>query len=324
MAFKPPAAVVLLGAQRFEPSLGAALQNLRVTGRIALITAGWQERELEDEELSAHLGGDTINLRLHARGEEIFKKDTELRTAHRERQDALRHHQDFYRIRLEHLVAADNVMEKRAAPPLIAAEEAKTSVEALRELDNRHLARCARLHSEFEERWSLATRPSVALHRKEIAETVQGCGAIAISGGHVASLLNRLMLFGIGELVEDRLLFAWSAGAMALSERVVLFHDDPPQGPGVSEVLDAGLGLVPGVIVLPQPEQRLRLDRRDRLRALVSRFAPAACLALPACSRVTWRAGKLSAPVGVVELRGDGSTGVFDPSAAAPLEARAP
>ena len=41
---KPPSpAVVLLGAQRFDPSLGAAVSELGVTGRIATITAGWQE-----------------------------------------------------------------------------------------------------------------------------------------------------------------------------------------------------------------------------------------------------------------------------------------
>ena len=49
---------------------------------------------------------------------------------------------------------------------------------------------------------------------------------------------------------------------MAISERVVLFHDSPPQGPGAAEVLDAGLGLVGDVVVLPQPEFRLRLDDR--------------------------------------------------------------
>jgi hypothetical protein len=46
----------------------------------------------------------------------------------------------------------------------------------------------------------------------------------------VAVLVNRLRLFGLGDLVADKTVFAWSAGAMAVSERVVLFHDDPPQG----------------------------------------------------------------------------------------------
>jgi hypothetical protein len=139
------------------------------------------------------------------------------------------------------------------------------------------------------------------------------CDAVAIAGGHVASLLNRLTLFEIGKLVGSRVVFAWSAGAMAISERVVLFHDDPPQGPGASELLDEGLGLAPGVVVFPQPEERLRLDERERVELLARRFAPAICLGFPARSRVILKSGKLSAPQGVICLRRDGTHGLFDP-----------
>jgi hypothetical protein len=294
-----PSVVVLLGAQRFEPTLKAATAGLHgdpSQGRTALITAGWQERESEDEDLVAHLGGDTVNLRLHERGEQIFAKDPELRSAHRERQDFLRHAQD----------APAPTIAQRTAPPGIHLEESRASVEAIRELDARHLANCARLHAAFELRWNLAKRPSVLRHRKEIAEAVAGCSAIAIAGGHVASLINRLALFGIGALVGGKAVFAWSGGAMAVSERVVLFHDDPPQGPGVSEVLDAGLGLVPGVVALPQPEQRLQLNDRQRVHRMVNRFLPARCLALPSRSHAIWIGGKLTAAEGVIELRLDG------------------
>ena len=307
--------VVLLGAQRFDPSLGAAVQNLRVSGRIATITAGWQELEGEDEELSAHLGGDTVNLKLHARGEEVFRADPELRNAHRERQDWLRHEQDFYRIRLEHELAAALVIQKRVAPPEIAAEQTQISLKAIQALDASHLANCARLHEEFDARWSLPSRPSVAGHREEVARLVEDCAAVAIAGGHVASLINRLTLFGLGPLLRTKVVFAWSGGAMAISDRIVLFHDDPPQGPGVSEVLDAGLGLVPGVVVLPQPEQRLQLNRTERVASLVRRFSPAKCLAMPARSRVTWSHGSLSSASGVVELRADGTHGPFETAA---------
>ena len=305
---------MLLGAQRFDPSLGAAVQKLRVSGRIATITAGWQELEGEDEELSAHLGGDTVNLTLHARGEEVFRADPELRHAHRERQDWLRHRQDFYRIRLEHELAAALVIQKRVAPPELAAEQSDQSIRAVQALDAGHLANCVRLHDEFEKQWALAERPSVAKHRAEIAGLLEGCAAVAIAGGHVASLINRLTLFGLGPLLKGKTVFAWSGGAMAISERIVLFHDDPPQGPGVSEVLDAGLGLVPGVVVFPQPEQRLHLNRTDRIAWLVRRFSPARSLALPARSRITWSDGQLSSAEGVIELRADGSNGPFEPA----------
>jgi hypothetical protein len=312
---RAPAAVVLLGAQRYHPTLGAAVAELGVTGRIATITAGWQEREAEDEELSEHLGRRTVNLRLHARGEEVFASDAELRAAHRERQEALRHRQDFYRIRLEHDLDAEHVIRQRAAPREIVAEQAQALIDSIRELDRWHLSQCARQHQAFEARWHLRERPSVLRQRQEIAEIVAGCSAIAIAGGHVVTLINRMKMFGIGELAGGRAIFAWSAGAMAISDRVVLFHDDPPQGPGASELLDAGLGLCPGVAVFPEPEKRLHLDRRDRVSSLARRFAPAFCLALPARSRVTWRAGRFSSGQGVQLLREDGEVAAFESDA---------
>lgn len=309
----PPRAVVLLGPQRFDPSLGESVTKLGVTGRIAVISAGWQERESEDEDLAEHLGGRTINLRLHERAEEVFRADPGLKAAHRERQEVLRHRQDFYRIRLEHGLAAENVIRQRAAPADILADEDLASIDAIRSLDTWHLAQCARVRKEFEPRCDRPDSPALAKHRLEVAAVIKDCEAIAIAGGHVASLLNRLSMFEIGSLVGGRVVFAWSAGAMAISQRVVLFHDDPPQGPGASEVLDEGLGLAPRVVVFPEPEGRLRLDRQDRIELLARRFAPAYCLGFPARSRVIVKAGRFSSPQGVLCLRPDGTHGLFDP-----------
>ncbi len=300
-------AIILLGAQRFDPTLGDAVAEVGVTGRVATITAGWQERESEDEDLAEHLEGRTINLRLHARGEEVFREDPELREAHRERQSSLRHRQDFYRIRLEHEIEADHTIRQRAAPPEILAEQVEASLDGIRDLDAWHLGLCARIRSEFDDEWRLRERHSIAKHRAEIDEILAGCQAVAIAGGHVATLLNRLFLFGIADLVRGMHLFAWCGGAMAVTERVVLFHDSPPQGPGVSEVLDAGLGLIDGVVVFPEPERRLQLDKTERVQRLARRFSPAACLALPERSRVTWRDGQILSSHGVISLQDDGT-----------------
>jgi hypothetical protein len=288
--------------------------ELGVTGRIATITAGWQERELEDDDLSEHLDGRTVNLRLHERGEAVFRADPELRAAHRDRQALLRHRRDFYRIRLEHALEADRVVRLRTAPPDIVAEQARATAEAFRTLDAAHLASCARLRAEFEDRAGLADRPAVRRHREELAEVVAGCAAVAVAGGHVATLLNRFALFGVAGLLRGKPVFAWCGGAMVVSERVVLFHDAPPQGPGAAEVLDAGLGLVPGVVLFPQPEERLALDLPERVERLVQRFAPARCLALPARSRTTWRAGRFERADGVLELLPGGAHVPFHPA----------
>lgn len=304
-------AVVLLGAQRFDPTLGEAVRELGVKGPIATITAGWQEREEEDDDLQEHmaaLGVKTINLRLHARADEMFSRDPVFHNAHRERQAVLRHRQDFYRIRLEHALEAAQVIRQRSAPSAILDDESVASVQAIRNLDHMHLERCARDRAEFNEHWKPSARPCLSAHREEIAEIVRKCDAIAIAGGHVASLLNRLDLFDIATFLQKKTVFAWCAGAMAISDRVVLFHDSPPQGVGAAEVLDAGLGAAPGVVVLPEPEFRLRVDDRDRMRVLAQRFAPAVCLAMPARSRAQWGDAKASnAHGGVFELREDGS-----------------
>lgn len=311
---RPPRAIVLLGAQRFEPTLGEAMRELGVDGPVATVTAGWQEREGEDQDLHGHLDGRTVNLRLHQRADDAFARDAELHAAHRAKQAVLRHKQDFYRIRLEHELEAHHVVFQRRAPPAILAEERAASLLAIRQLDEYHLGQCERVHREFEETYRPLERDAVAVHRREIAAVLREAAALAIAGGHVATVLNRLRLFGVAELLDGHALFAWSAGAMAVSDRVVLFHDSPPQGPGAAEVFDRGLGLCPGVVPLPHPETRLRLDDGERVSVMAQRFAPARCLALPARARVTFRDGRAERSFGPLLLREDGSHAPFAPA----------
>ena len=75
---------------------------------------------------------------------------------------------------------------------------------------------------------------------------------------------------------------------MALSERVVVFHDSPPHGAGDAEVLEAGLGLHRGVVALPHASKRLHLHDRLRVGLFARRFAPAACVALDPLTRIVW------------------------------------
>src|SRR5690606_20175743 len=156
--------------------------------------------------------------------------------------------------RLEHALDAQHVIDNRAAPEDILEDEARASIHAIQEIDRTHLARCTSDWAAFDEKWAPLERPAVAEQRAQVAELVEGCEALAIAGGHVASLLNRLRLFDIAPFARGKFVFAWCGGAMAISERVVLFHHSPPQGQGTSEVLDRGLGLARDVIVLPQPE----------------------------------------------------------------------
>src|SRR5882672_9642835 len=105
--------VVLLGPQRLQPTLDKAIDALQVRGSIAAITAGWEEREDEDQEMRDHLGGRTVNLQIYARVEEIMSRDPELRRAIRERADRLREQHELYRVRLVHAMAAARELQKR-------------------------------------------------------------------------------------------------------------------------------------------------------------------------------------------------------------------
>ena len=88
-----------------------------------------------------------------------------------------------------------------------------------------------------------------------------------------------LRLFDVTAVLPNRVV-AWSAGAMTLTERIVLFHDFAAQGPAPSEVLDTGLGVVTGIVALPHARRRLRVDDPLRMSVLERRFAPATCLRL--------------------------------------------
>ncbi len=301
----PP--IVMLGPQRFDPTLGAAAAAVGIEGKIATITAGWQERENDDADLHEHLHHATINLKLYERADRVWKADTALREAHRARQERMRLKQDFYRIRLEHELEAAHVIESRRAPADVLEEERTASVQALRDLDTLHLANCTRDKAAWNAKWRPLEREAVRRERDEIIALLDGVAAVAIAGGHVATLLNRLELFGMDELLKGRPLLAWSAGAMAISERVVLFHDSPPQGQGAAEVLDRGLGLCPEVVPLPAPEQRLALDDVERVTRFARRFAPALSLGMPACAHITWNGLAFVRPHKIQRLREDGS-----------------
>jgi hypothetical protein len=278
--------VVLVGTQDPRPDLGAALREAGLKGRVALITAGWQERESEDRELVEEIGAPCVNLKLHARADDVFARDRELSGAYKERQSRLRLMNDFYRIRLDHAFEAARAISVRHVDEELLAEEENVSVEELRQLDRDHLERCVIRQVGFEAKWKPWERPVVAQHRRELAEVLSSARTVVVAGGHVASLLNRMKLFGVVELAAGRSWVAAAGGAMVLTERIYLFHDFPPHGTGIAEVFDVGFGLVKDVVVLPDPRRRIRLDDRQGIARFVQRIAPATCVAMDSGARL--------------------------------------
>jgi len=309
--------IVLLGPQSPDPTLAEVLDDLEASGAlpagapIATVTAGWREREGEAElvPLGDHPWTD---LALYRRAEELSAADPELAAAHNETQARLKLLRRAYNVRLASLVTAHVELAGLGGEDPMLAEERDDALAMLRELDRRHLARVAEIRAEYEERISPHERPEVVRRREEIAAALDGTGAVAIAGGHVATLLNRLRGFGITDLIGSRPLIAWSAGAMALSSRIVLFHDRPPWGPGNAEVFERGLGVVEGLILLPDATRRLALEDAVRTARLARRLAPDTCVLLDPGARLELR-GKMWAGRGARRL---------DPSGAAvPLAA---
>jgi hypothetical protein len=122
-------------------------------------------------------------------------------------------------------------------------------------------------------------------HRAQVAAIVADSSGLVIAGGHVGVLLRTLRVFALDKIAKPPLI-AWSAGAMALAERVILYHDMAPQGPGNAEVYAEGLGTYSGVLPFPHAKRRLRLTDEDHVGLMARRFAPWKCLLLADGARI--------------------------------------
>lgn len=159
------------------------------------------------------------------------------------------------------------------------AEARARAIEDVRRIDAEHVARLDEHNAEFIARWAPHERDIVARHRVEVARGLDESGALTIAGGHVAVLVGLLHLFALDP--PRRLpIIAWSAGAMALTEQVVIYHDRTVQGPSDAEIYGRGIGVVLGTVAVPHARDRLLLNDTDRMAVLSARFAPATCVLL--------------------------------------------
>ncbi|HED64139.1 MAG TPA: hypothetical protein ENJ09_01160 [Planctomycetes bacterium] len=310
--------VLLLGPQRWNPVVGPAVRELLGGGELhaAVITAGWEEREHEDEELREHLAESGIsmeNLRLFERAEDAFREDPALLEKLIAHGSRLEERQSLYRLRLAHLLDAARALLARERPrdlPLLREEIRNEAIEDIRRLDEEHL----RALLVEEEAAESAIRPfehaAIRRHRDELDRILARSRVLLIAGGHVLVLLRRLRLFGFASELGPTgtlPLVAWSAGAMATGERVVLFHDSPPQGPGNAEVLHAGFGAYRGLLPLPHASHRLRLEDPVRVGLFARRFGPEVACAFDEGARVRFDGGRANFAPGSRLLRADGN-----------------
>ncbi len=280
------APLAILGPQQHSPNLATTLAELGIDGPVCAVTAGWQEREGELDELIGHIGRPCEDLGLYQLADDAFASDARLFQAHRARQDKLRLLQTLYRKRLDHAIAAAREMLASGGDSEVVNRERRAAINAVRTLDRQHLRHIIDVHASFEQTWHPRRHPLLAQIRQRLAGRIEAAGAVLVAGGHVSILINRLRLFGLGELLAGKPLVAWSAGAMALSRRIVVFHDSPPQGAGHAEVLDSGLGLLPPLLPLPHANKRLQLDDPERVALMARRFGPDPAITLDPGARL--------------------------------------
>lgn len=287
---------ILLGPQR-RPTLDAVVRGFP-DGPFATVTAGWQEREPDDRELRALLDGRGAGLELYRRWLDVQERDPEYAAAERGLQGVLGELADLYLLRLDYALQAVYALQRRTSGSALA-----EAVAAVRSLDAAHLAHENEVRAEFFDRLRPHDRPVIAAHRSEVAGLLGEAAALIVAGGHVGVLAQVLHLFNVAAVLRSPVI-AWSAGAMALADRIVLFGDRSAHGPGHSEVYGSGLSVVRDVVLLPHAKARLLLDDAPRMAVFARRFAPARCVLFEAGTRVELSGDGL--PAGTRVLGEDG------------------
>ena len=291
---------ILLGPQR-RPTVGAVVRSLFPDGPFATVTAGWQEREADDAELSALLSGRAVNLGLYRRWLDVQDSDPEYAADERQLQGTLAELEDIYLLRLDYALQAVYALQSHSGRDWLLADGVAEAIAAVRELDTAHLHRVNEVRREFYQRWQPHDRPAIAGHRAAVAATLADSAGLIVAGGHVGVLADVLHLFNVAAALPSQApswpLIAWSAGAMALTDRIVLFHDRSPQGPGHPEIDGSGLSVLRDVVLLPHARARLLLHDTARMAVFAQRFAPARCILLDNGTRLdqgsdgTWPPG---------------------------------
>jgi hypothetical protein len=270
------------------------------SGTVVVLSAGWRADETDDEPLRRHLGPDVAVLPIYTWFEVVMRELPELRADYRTRQDELARLRRLHRLRLNAALESWGAVrdDRKVGDDPLADAALAQALEDIRQVDRQLLESASGIIGSHQ----LASQPwdahPVVLRLKERAhQLLREARAVVITGGHVAVLLNRLQFFGV-DLVLRELhhagtpILAWSAGSMVLTERIVLFYDDPPDGQAYPELLDRGFGLVDNLVLLPHARQRLRLDDRRRVALMAARFAPAVCLGLDNGSALQLRRGE--------------------------------
>lgn len=270
----------VLGPQTPDANLTHAVNLFCPQGDLAVISAGWRYEECELQELQRTLGRKIRHIPLYEWFDALGSVEPELSGLHRMRQRRILDYKKVYQINLDATMESWIAIQRlhRSNPNTFAKDE-REACKQVQAVDRQCLKRLGEIKKDFSAILKPWTHESAMPLYDQIITTLQRCSGLIITGGHVAILRNRLAFFGLEELLTNFILdgnhiFTWSAGAMCLTDQIVLFHDAPPWGKGRTEILDTGMGLLPRTVFLPNATKRLNLQDPYRIERFARRFSP--------------------------------------------------
>ena len=277
---------LLLGPLGAAPQLTDELTELGVDGPVALVTAGYEEAERNDAHLDRALGGGTRNLGLYGRRLDILDSDPDYAAALQRLRVELAEQQTLYRARVVHALAGvDAVRRLGGGTRRSVGTQLDAAIRDVRALDDTHSAYIGAALQRFEAEFPPDQRDALLLHRDAVAALLRDCAALAIAGGHIGVILESMWLCDVGAATARMPLIAWSSGAMAVTERV-LVADEHEIAERPTEVMGLGTAAVRGVVVMVDAQARLRVGDADSVALLARRCAPRACVLLDPGDRV--------------------------------------
>ncbi len=276
----------VLGPQGTDKNLNHAINMFCPQGDIAVISAGWRYEECELQSLQKQLGRRLHHIPLYEWFDALGSVEPELSGLHRMRQRRILDYKKVYRINLD--AALDSwiaIQHLYRKDPQTYAKDERAACRQVQAVDQACLNRLRDIKEDFSAIETPWLHDSALPLHEQIITVLERSAGLIITGGHVAILRNRLAFFGLEELLthfvlEGKQIFTWSAGAMCLTDRIVLFHDDPPWGKGRTEILDTGMGLLPKTVFLPNATTRLNLQDANRIERFARRFHPSLSICL--------------------------------------------
>jgi hypothetical protein len=270
--------IVMLGPQR-RPTVETVVRSLCLDGPIATITAGWQERE-PDDELGKQLGSRDVNLSLYGRWLDVQERDPGFAAGERRLNGVLEEVQDIYLLRLDYALQAVYAVQRRSGNDPLRADALAEAVAAVRELDAAHLHHLHRISDVRDEFYQPHARPVIAEHRAAVARLLGDTIRLSSLSPAATWACWRTPAFvrcrGIAALPGDRVV-----GRRDGADRPDRAISRPlPAGFGHAEIYGRGLGVLRNVVPLPHARARLLLDDTSRMAVFARRFSPARCILL--------------------------------------------